>query len=74
MKKNDYDIRQRIGSELRALREAQGLTVRELADKAGVIYSHIARIEQGKYNLQIDTLHKVTTALGAIIKIEPPTK
>lgn len=71
---DNNDIRQRIGSELRALREAQGLTVRVLADKAGVIYSHITRIEQGKYNLQIDTLHKVTTALGATIKIEPPTK
>ena len=66
------DIRQRIGAQLRALREAKSLTTRELAELAGLDHSHISKIERGAYNLRIDTLDKITTALGAAIKIESP--
>lgn len=66
------NTRQRIGSELRALREAQGLSTRELAKRSGLIHSHIVRIESGRYSFSIDTLDKLTTALGAVIKIETP--
>ena len=66
------NIREEIGSRLRALREKQRLTTRELAEKAGIDHSHIAKIERGTYNLRVDTLHKVVTALGAVIKIETP--
>ena len=66
------DIRQRIGAELRTLREAEGLTIRQVAEKAGIDHSHIAKIERGTYNLRIDTLDKVTIALGVAIKIESP--
>lgn len=59
------NIREKIGSRLRALREEQRLTTRELAEKAGIDHSHVAKIERGTYNLRVDTLHKVTTALGA---------
>ena len=62
----------KIGFRLRTLREEQGLTTRELAEKAGIDHSHIAKIERGTYNLRIDTLYKVVTALGAVIKIETP--
>lgn len=64
------NIREEIGSRLRALREEQGLTTRELAEKAGIDHSHIAKIERGAYNLRVDTLYKLATALGAKIKIE----
>ena len=63
-------IREKIGAELRALREAKGLTTRELAELAGLDHSHIAKIERGTYNLRIDTLDKVASALGAEIKID----
>lgn len=59
------NIRQRIGAELRAMREAKGLTTRELAEHCGLIHSHIVRIESGRYGFSIDTLDKLTTALGA---------
>lgn len=58
-----------IGARLRSLREKQGLTSRDLAEKTGLDHSHIAKIERGTYNLRVDTLHKVATALGAEIKI-----
>lgn len=64
------NVRQRIGAEFRALREAKGLTTRKLAELAGIDHSHITKIERGAYNLRVDTLHKVATALGAEIKIE----
>ena len=63
------NIRQRIGAELRALREAKGLTTRELAERCGLIHSHIVRIESGRYGFTIDTLNTVCTALGAEIDI-----
>jgi transcriptional regulator with XRE-family HTH domain len=66
------NVRQRIGTQLRALREAKGLTTRELAELADIDHSHIAKIERGAYNLRVDTLYKVATALGAVIKIETP--
>lgn len=64
------DIRMRIGSELRALREAKGLTVRELAERCGLIHSHVVRIESGRYGFTIDTLGIICNALGAHVNLE----
>lgn len=64
------NIRQRIGAELRTLREAKGLTTRELAERCDLTHSHIVRIESGRYGFSIDTLDKLATALGAHINIE----
>lgn len=63
------NIRQRIGAELRALREAKGYTVRELAERAGLGHTHIVRIESGRYGFSIDTICTICTALDADIKI-----
>lgn len=56
--------RERIGHLMRAAREEAGLTVRELADKAGISHSHIVRIENGRYNVTVDTLDKLGKVLG----------
>ena len=66
----DNTTRQRIGAELRALREAKGLTTRELAEQCNLIHSHIVRIESGRYGFTIDTLCALCSALGAEIKIQ----
>lgn len=65
----DNNTRQRIGAELRALREAKGLTTRELAERCGLIHSHIVRIESGRYGFTIDTLAAICEALNARIVI-----
>jgi transcriptional regulator with XRE-family HTH domain len=65
----DCNIRQYIGTQLRNLRESKGLTTRSLAELSGVGQSHIVRIEAGKYNIRLDILERLTTALGAAIKI-----
>lgn len=74
---NDYSpqevklhARKTIGSDLKEMREARGLTVRELAKLSGLQHSHIIRIEQGKYNVTLDTLSMIVNALGGQIYLD----
>jgi len=46
------------------VREAKGLTQKQLAEAAGVKQSAIARLEGMKSTPQIDTLFKVLTPMG----------
>jgi len=46
------------------VREAKGLTQKELAEAAGVKQSAIARLESLKSTPQIDTLFKILTPMG----------
>lgn len=55
--------RKRIGLELKAKREAKGLTSQQLADQLGVSSSTIIKIELGRWNCKIDTL----TTIGVIL-------
>lgn len=65
----DIEERKRIGRQIAALRKAQGLTQRTLADKAGVLAPHIARIETGTYSVGFDTLQTIAAALGGRVEI-----
>lgn len=47
------------------------VTQEELSDATGVSLSFIKKIEQGKTNPSIGTLHVLVDALGMKIKIEP---
>ena len=59
-----------IEQDLIALREARGLSQRQLARVAGVAQPMIARIESGKVsNFEIKTLVRLAAALGAHVKI-----
>ena len=64
------ETRKRIGCQLKACRENLGLTIRGLAKLTGIGHGHIARIEGGRLNVSIDTLGKLTDALGCQINIE----
>lgn len=48
-----------IGHRLRAIREANGLSQRELARRAGVTNSSISMIEQGQVSPSISSLEKI---------------
>lgn len=61
--------RERIGRQLADLRTKKGYSVRQLAELAGVSYQNITKIENGKYNVSIDILSKVTKPLGAKLEI-----
>ena len=56
--------REAIGRQVKELRETKGITLRHLAKLTGIAYNHISRIEQGKYNVTIDTLAIIADALG----------
>ena len=49
---------------IRERRQELGLTLAELSKLTGLDSPHLSRIEQGKYNVTIDTLSVIATALG----------
>ena len=63
--------RWKVGYCVAKLREASGMTLRELAEKTGIAFNHISRIEQGKYNVTIDTLAIIANALGCEVLLAP---
>jgi transcriptional regulator with XRE-family HTH domain len=44
------DARVQLGEQIRKLRTAKGLTLEELAFRAGMDYTHISGIERGRRN------------------------
>lgn len=54
----------RLGSAVRALRDAQGLTRAEVADRANVSAGAVKNLELG-YGANVTTLVRVVHALGA---------
>ncbi|WP_169736713.1 helix-turn-helix domain-containing protein [Pseudonocardia spinosispora] len=53
-----------VGVRLRALRQAKGLSARDLADRAGVTPAYLSRLETGKVSPTVATLSRVVQALG----------
>ena len=51
-------------TRLRFVRERAALTQRELAERAGVTYVQISRIERGEAEPYPSTVRKLATALG----------
>lgn len=45
-------------------RSEAGLSQRELAERAGMSTSQIARIERGRHDVNIETLRRIARALG----------
>lgn len=56
---------------VRSLRTEAGLSVRALAQAAGVASSTISRIEQGRLHPTVYLLQRVAEAAGARLRIEP---
>lgn len=61
------ELREMIGTRIRAMRNAKGLTQQKLADIAGLDYRYIGALERGERNFSIDTLEKVLVALNVSI-------
>lgn len=62
----------RNGGLLRLARREQGLTVQEVAERAGVTPSRISQVERAEIEgtLQLDTLDRFATALGYQLRYE----
>ena len=56
-------LNQQVGGRLRERRTAEGLTLKQLANRTGLSVSLISQIELGKSAASMSTLHKLATAL-----------
>ena len=46
----------KLAAHLKKLREAQGISIRELAVRSDLEYSQVQRIEKGKVNIALTTI------------------
>jgi transcriptional regulator with XRE-family HTH domain len=58
------DIKKAVGSGIRSIRKAKGISQEALADGAGVSPSYMGEVERGVRNISLETLEKVSNALG----------
>jgi len=60
-----------VGSILKQAREKAGLTQTDVAINAGTTRNYISRIENGKSDIQLETLHKIVElGLGKELRLE----
>ncbi|ODT87385.1 MULTISPECIES: helix-turn-helix transcriptional regulator [unclassified Phenylobacterium] len=59
------DVRRRVGLNVKRLREAQGISQEDLADRAGVHRTYVSGVERGVRNPTITVLEKIAGALAA---------
>jgi DNA-binding Xre family transcriptional regulator len=53
-----------VGTRLRALRKARGLTTAQVAERVGMAQQNVSRIEQGWHAVSFPTLEKILAAMG----------
>jgi transcriptional regulator with XRE-family HTH domain len=56
-----------VGQRIRAIREAQGHSLRALAERSGLSLNAISLIERGENSPTVSSLHLLATALGVSI-------
>ena len=59
----------RFGEELRAARQAAGLTQAQVGERAAVTYRTVSYAEQGQRNLRWSVMHALARALGCRLKL-----
>jgi DNA-binding protein HU-beta len=60
----ERDEANRIGLTLRHLREARGLSSKEVAERAGISAQSMSRIELGRHDVVFSTLRKILSAMN----------
>ena len=58
------DVQYRFGDKIRAVRERKGVTLKQVAEKAGVSESLVSQIERNRVSPSIDTLLNIANVLG----------
>jgi len=62
------NVKEIIGKRIKELREAQGMSQKELSYGADLDRSYIASVENGQRNISIVNIEKVAIALGVTMK------
>ncbi|MHC0037907.1 helix-turn-helix domain-containing protein [Pseudoneobacillus sp. C159] len=57
-----------VGEQIRIIRKNKELSQEELAEISGLHNTHIGKIERGEMNLTLESLVKVTKALGVSLE------
>jgi transcriptional regulator with XRE-family HTH domain len=57
------DIRQRLGSNVRRLREEKGWSQEDYADRAGIHRTYVSDIERGRRNPTVTVVEKLAAPL-----------
>ncbi|MCA8962413.1 MAG: helix-turn-helix domain-containing protein [Planctomycetes bacterium] len=60
----EADLNRTLGERLREVRRGQSLTLQQLAGRAGVSVSLVSQIERARTSASVNTLHKLSRALG----------
>lgn len=58
------DLQRAVGRNLRAYREAQGLSQEAFADELGVHRTYMGGIERGERNLTLKSLERIAERIG----------
>ncbi|MEM7226438.1 MAG: XRE family transcriptional regulator [Pseudomonadota bacterium] len=56
-----------FGSEIRQLRRARAMTLKDLSQESGVSLSHLSAIERGSSNPSMDVVHAIAAALAVSV-------
>jgi repressor LexA len=54
-----------VGERIRDVRQARGISLRKLAERVGIHFSHLSKIENGKDTIGRDSLVRIAEELGA---------
>lgn len=64
-----WKIRRRIIAQIKEARQRRGLSLRDVERLSGIDNSNLSSMEKGQRNLSLDTLIKLTAALGLRIEL-----
>lgn len=62
------DVKHRIGTRIRSLREQKGISQKDLSYDADLDRSYIVSVENGQRNISIVNIEKIATALHVSLK------
>jgi transcriptional regulator with XRE-family HTH domain len=62
------NIQQKIGSRIKMLRSEKGISQEQLSDLCGLDQSYISSVENGKRNISIINIEKITLSLKISIE------
>ena len=58
-----------IGNQIKTIRKSQGLSQEALRDLSNVNLVTISKVENGRGNYSLKTLHQLVTALGCTFRV-----
>jgi transcriptional regulator with XRE-family HTH domain len=62
------DFNELVGKRITTLRNKKKLSQQKFANEADIERSYLTHVEKGRKNISMNTLKKITTALGVSLK------